>query len=234
MALTTYRRRRGRPAGRGGAVNFRAIARRKAMRRGRRKFGRTRPFYYKQTVDGVSINGVGARFVEQSGGAAKHVAMEFRAQDVPNWSAFSSLYDQYQITKIVVKMIPMITNNTPLPSAGLSVLNPGITGTVIDVDDAVALTSLNQYEQYESFKFQNMYSTRPIVRTIVPHSRTYMVQAGGASVPAGTVAKKWYDCAYGAISHCGLKWYLDQYYDINSRQYFQVLATYYIKFRNVR
>lgn len=220
-----------------GFKNYIATKRRKKLRRGRRplkrRYGRTRPFSYKQVVNGVNITGVGSRFVAQTS-SNRNISFEFRAADLDNWTQYSALYDQYCLTKVVVKLIPMLTQNNVQPISGTSLINPGITGTVIDTDDSNTLSTLNDYQQYESFKFQNAMSGKPIVRVITPGIKNYMISTGGASVPAGTKRKQWIDCSQGTVSHYGLKWFIDQYYSINAPQQWQVLAYYYIKFRNVR
>lgn len=207
----------------------------KRMRYGRySKYRLTRPFFYKQTVNGSSLTGITARFINQQI-SAQNIALEFRAVDLPQWGTMNALYDQYCITKIVLKFVPMTTSNDFNGTvAGINIANPGIFATVIDRDDSNPLGSLTDYQQYESFKMVPCISTRTHTRIVTPSVRTYNITTGGGSQPSGIKTKQWIDCAQGSVSHYGLKIYVDPYGSANAVQCWQVFATYYVKFRNVR
>lgn len=228
MVFKSYARR-GRPSVRTQKAKLGTMRR----RRGLRKFRQQRVFFYKQAVDGVNITGISARYVNQTA-SNQHKALEFKLNDIPQASQLASLYDQYQITKIVLKFIPMMDSNGASAVASTSVLNPGVIATVLDYDDANALANLNEYEQYQTFKVQPAISRRTHTRIIYPAIQDYMLNAGGAGLPAGVKRRQWIDCSQGSISHKGLKLYIDQYYNVNCPQSWQVFATYYVKFRCVR
>lgn len=223
-----YRRRPGRPRGYRKAAGVRRRLRRGLM------FRNTRPYFYKQTVNGNAITGILSRFINQTI-APQHLALEFRASDLPQWSTMSGLYDQYCITKIVLKFTPMTTTN-PINGtvAGINVSNPGIFASVIDYDDATPLTSLAEYQQYQTFRMTPCITTRSHKRILTPYIRFYNIQTGGASVPATVKKRQWIDCGESNVSHLGLKIYVDPYGTANAPQLWQVFATYYVKFRNVR
>lgn len=211
-----------------------AVKRIRNIRYGRlSKFRRTRPFFYKQTVNGTAITGVLSRYFNQTASDAAY-GLQFRAVDVDNWSQFSSLYDQYCITKIVLKLIPMLTNNPVQPISGASMVNPGLVGTAIDTDDDSVTATLPYFQQYESFRFQNTLSNRTITRKFVPGIKEYTLTSAGTSVAGATKKKQWLDCANSNVSHYGCKVFIEKYNNANAPQIWQVMAYYYIKFRNVR
>lgn len=190
-------------------------------------------YYYKQAINGSYITGIGSRTISQNVGAT-YFGMEFRADQLPNWSAFNALYDQYMITKIVIRLIPMLNVNNVQPTAGTSLFNPGIIATIIDTDDGTAPTALAQLEQYQSYQSQPIISTKTIQRVFVPGVDSTALASGGAVVNAVNKKLQWLDCAYGNIAHFGMKIYLDAYANANAPANYQVQGFMYIKFRNVR
>lgn len=190
-------------------------------------------YYYKQAINGNYITGISSRIITQGVGATFY-GFEFQAGNLPNWSAFSALYDQYCITKFVIKLIPMTNLNGVQPLTGASLGNPGIIATLIDTDDGTALTTLAQMEQYQSYKSQAVISTKTITRTFVPGVDTTVIQTGGAAVNAMNKKLQWIDCSFSSIAHFGMKIYLDAYANANAPASYQVQGYCYIKFRNVR
>lgn len=195
--------------------------------------GKPNVYPYKQAINGSYIAGIGSRTIQQAVGPA-YYGLEFQAANLPNWAAFSALYDQYCITKIVIKLIPMLNMNGVQPLAAGSLLNPGIIATVIDTDDATAPSSLAVMEQYQSYKSQPVISQKTITRVYVPGVDSTVVAGGGAVVSAINKKLQWIDCAFGNIAHFGMKIYLDAYASANVQAAYQVQGFVYIKFRNVR
>lgn len=228
-AYTTVRRRRvGRPRGGNRFKQWR-----NATRRGRTLANSTRPFYYKQAIDGSMIRGIGARTISQQAGIFTR-GLEFNADQLPNWSALSALYDQYCITKIVLKFTPMVNVNNVQPLAGSTLGNPGIFATVLDYDDPTNPATLAELQQYQTFKSSPVMSTRVHKRVFVPGTKVDVISFGGGGTLANTKKRLWLDCSAGNISHYGLKLYMDQYANFNASATYQVEGFMYIKFRNVR
>lgn len=199
----------------------------------RPRFNRPSVYYYKQVVDGSLILGIGSRTITQQS-TASNFAPEFRVSSISNWSALSSLYDQFCISKVVLKFIPMVNVNNVQPLAGSTLTNPGLLATVIDTDDASPLSTIQEYEQYQSFKSQPAISMKTHTRVVRPAIRAVGVATGGAQQPSLPKSNQWIDCAYSTTSHFGVKIFLDAYGNFNASACYQVQAIYYLKFRNVR
>lgn len=201
-------------------------------------------YRFVRTTDGTNFTYVnagtetnwGSRFLSQVANANNNVSFEFRLQDVPNYTEFTTLFDQYRIDKITFKMIPMCNvNQLTIASAGTFVNNPGIVGTVIDYDDANILSTLASFEQYANFRFQPVVSSKTIQRTFKPH---IAVAAFGGGVFTSYMNKgpTWIDCNNATVAHYAIKIYLDGPDGTapTAFQKFQLFATYYLSFRNVR
>lgn len=195
--------------------------------------GKNNLYFYKQAIDGSLIPGISARTITQ-GASAQHYPCEFRVSNIPNWNALTALYDQFCLTKVVLKLMPIVNVNGVQPLAGSTLLGSGLIGSIIDIDDAVALSNITDYEQYQSWRCQPAISQKTHTRVVVPGMRAASIGTGGAVQPALSKKKQWLDCAYGNTAHFGIKLYLDAYGNFNAPAQYQVMATYYLKFRNVR
>lgn len=216
-----------------------AQGRRRKLRRNRPKLSFNRLKYgqlvynYREAVDGIVIGGLGARTLSQAVGVSNY-ACEFALNDLGNYANFAAIYDQYRVNKIVVKLIPMIQLNGVQPIAGVTPGNPGLLATVVDDDDVTPLATLQDYEQYSTYRCQPAISTRTHTRTIYPKIRGQVLNAGGASVAANLLGRTWMDMAQPAVSYAGLKIYFDAYANANMAQNWQIQATYYVSFRSTR
>lgn len=187
-------------------------------------------YRFKRSVDGATINTGLSRIITQGAGL-QHFGFYFTLADVPGSTEFTSLFDQYRINKVVMRFMPMINVNNVQPVAGASVTNPGLMGTVIDHDDVSTLATITDYEQYQTWKCQPAISLRTHTRVIRPRIAVG-AYAGAFTSYANT--KGWIDCGSPNVQHYGLKFYMDAYGNANAAQTYQVMATYYLSFRDVR
>lgn len=189
-------------------------------------------YKFVQAVDGATITGLGARAIVQ-GNVVSNRALYFTLGDCAQSATFTGLFDQYRIDKIVIDFIPMTQmNNFSVGTAVGNVNNPGLFGTIVDYDDATALTTLADYEQFPNFKYQPCISMRTHRRSFRPHIAVGAYNgafAGYKNEPAG-----WIDCATNSIQHYGIKIFWDGYANANALQTFQVMCKYHLSFKNVR
>lgn len=207
-----------------------------------------RPSYnmynYKQAVDGasVSVGFSGTRIITQSN-AFQASGIVCTLADCAQAATFTSLYDQYRINKIVIKIQPMCNINGLIQStyapAGSAITGansvPGLFYTIIDTDGNAA-TSLSTMEQYSSFKSYPVISNRPIKIVAVPGVDISVQHAGGANVAAVCKKKQWLDCGDATINHFVGGWGVDSYGagGVSTAQTWSVQCYYYLSFRNVR
>lgn len=152
--------------------------------------------------------------------ADSNFGKQFVLNDVPNVGEFTSLYDQYRILAVKVKLIPRASE------ADVSQQLPNI-GSVIDYDDQTALTAINDYTQYQNFKMTrgNKIHSRYIKPRIA-------AEVFGGGVTTGFMPTKgWLDVAYPAVPHYGMKIYIQQ---TAVAQSYDALIDYYLAFKNVR
>lgn len=138
----------------------------------------------------------------------------FQMNDLPNWSEFSNLYDQYRLNYVVLT-IKLVNNPdaiyVPNVAQGAGTVNssnwyPTI-WMVRDHDDAGTI-SLDAIKQYSTVRHKVLVPNRELKLTIKPS--TVVAQYQGTNVVPGTVQyKKWIDVGYPNINHYGAKFVVD-------------------------
>lgn len=230
----------------------RYVRRRNVFRRKRRTTRYPRPalkyrrkriariYHFKRTTATIPFVGQGdVRTLTQTANTQHHAA-EFMLNQLPNYTEFTNLYDQYKITKIVCKLIPMLNGNGNVPVAYAqtdtvsSPSNPGLLISVLDYDDATPLSLIGDYLQYQNVRKQPAIMNRTHTRVIVPRVRKNVLQGGGGDMPAMIGKPGWIDCQYANIPHYGLKLFLDTHTGGAFAQTYQLMTTFYVKFKNVR
>lgn len=149
-------------------------------------------------------------------------AYAFSLNDVPNASEFTTLFDQYRINSVRYKIMPRGSS----AEAGTN-NNVGKIFSVLDYDDGVAPTSVDQLCQYPNMKTTR--TTSDHVRSLRPMfaSTQYFT-----STLSGYGARRgWLDCDYSAIPHYGIKYAIQ---GTAGAQVFDVLIEYSISFKGVR
>lgn len=152
-------------------------------------------------------------------------AMVFQLSSVPNYTEFTSLFDQFRIRMVKVQFMfmnqPVSTNN---------IADQGLFYTLLDFDDNTPPTSESEMIQYQNCRVRRPYGT--ITRLIRPR---YLSQTYETTLAAGyTLGKRsaWIDCQDADTYHFGLKWLWSTafYKDMVCK----VRIKYYLQFKNVR
>lgn len=137
-----------------------------------------------------------------SAAANIYSSFSFRIQDIPDYTAIQSVWDQYRIDRVSVTFTPMNSLQAPLASVGFSPL-----WTAIDYDDSVTPTSVSQVMQYSNALMLTA-GQRPLVRSWKPKYRG-LAYNGSAGIQS-TVLGGFLDLAAGDIEHYGLKTVVQQ------------------------
>ena len=159
-----------------------------------------------------------------SGTAADfNTAYSFQLNDLPGYTEFTGLFDQYCIAKVEIRFIPIQTVANPTASESLLY-------TVIDYDDTTLITAVD-CQQYGDCKITRV--TDEQKRTFTPHVAAAFY--GGSLFNAyGNMAAQWVDCTSPAVPHYGIKAVISADNSSLVSNSFWVICRYFIKLRNVR
>lgn len=185
----------------------------------------------RQSVTGGAINGLLADNISQLIGA-QDFAMFFTLDQTPNAVTFGSIFDQYRIRKVVVRLLPQVQ----FVSTPDVITAPGPSGAllyVVDQDDASPLGSLNAYLEYDTCKMQQAHDLRPIVIPISPKIAG-SVYRGGFTGYSNLPNSTWLDLGNRDIQYYGLKMRVEGYNTGGTKQVWRVFADFYLEFKHFR
>jgi hypothetical protein len=146
-------------------------------------------------------------------------AYAFTLGTLPNYTDFTNLFDQYRIAQVVVTFQPSSPINTASPLY-----------TVIDYDDANALSGINDFLQYDTLEISQSGTWHE--RVINP---VCSIPAYAGATPTGSMlakAEQWSDVAYYTNSYYGLKFIWPAF--TGAQGAYSVLVHYILQFRNSR
>lgn len=146
----------------------------------------------------------------------------FKLSDIAQYTDYSNLYDQYRLVAVDITFTPK--NNT-----FQNVLqDQGRLFTVMDFDDASALTGANNARGYN-----NCVITAPwekCNRRLVP--RAALAAYAGAFTSYAQTKNHWFDMSSPAIQHYGVKCWVDPSTTIVAQ--WNVESIYYLEFKSSR
>lgn len=164
--------------------------------------------------------------ISQTGGIASAGAMIFRLSDVPNYTEFTNLYDQYRIKG--VKVIFDFTSQEPNINASYNFI--GKFYTAIDLDDNNTPSEV-EIQQMRYCKVRRPIGT--VTRYLKPRALNTMYNDGVTSAYSLSPKKLWIDVAYPSVYHYSLKYFwTSMNASFNGLAY--VTVKYYLEFRNPR
>lgn len=154
-------------------------------------------------------------------------AMQFRAANVQTFSDFANLYDQYKITGVKVKIIPLSDSATAQSSGFLPTLY-----WARDQDDAIIPATEADLRERQDCKTMRLTAPKSIYISY-PKAMIDVNQTGGSF--SDMVKSGWINCNSTTVQHNGLKMYfknVDLRVSPTTITAFRVESTYYMKFRN--
>jgi len=159
----------------------------------------------------------------------------FELADMPQFSNYIALYEQFKITKIVYHFRSQAPVNVALSAGGVGSL--GYLHTVVDHNDnttpAGSLAGIQNMMNDSGYK--GVKSSRDLTRVIRP---MFLTQAGTQTAKS---VRGWLNCrdvagAVNAVSHYGIKWIVQGGRNVitgtTQSVSYQPIVTYYIQFKN--
>lgn len=165
--------------------------------------------------------------------------MLFRLSDVEQVSDLTSLFDDYKISGVKVKIHWHNNNSLAQPGWGE---RPSVLYAVDDDDAALPSTEsvLRQKNNVKQFTFGG---NKPLTLYIKPRASTALYSAGSSTAYTGygpASRGQWIDCASSSVEHYGLKmWFRNiNFGDGTENQappcHFRVETTFYLKYKGVQ
>lgn len=187
-------------------------------------------YFYKYKISRGTV-GIG------SAQSTSYNSINFTLNDITNVAELTSLYDEYQITKVVVDFIPRAGALSSSPSGAAGNVNQQFSTyqpflTVVDYDDNTPPSSRDDMLEYGTCKVSK--PNTMVRRVIVPkiQVQTYI---SANSVGKSAKSRQWLDCVHPDIPHFGLKWAWNQSAAAGADTVlYDIYCTYYVKFRGCR
>lgn len=166
-------------------------------------------------------------FGNNSATQVKEYSLNFKLSDVPNVSEFTTLYDQYMITGVKVKLVPRASSSDANTGEKL-----GNMISVIDYDDSTNLASIDEYMQRVNKRITRDNVTH--IRFLRPCVASMVYQSAFAT--AYGPKRMRLDMTNSQVPHFGLKLYWDNgaWPVTDGTKKFDVYLTYYFTCYNVR
>ena len=160
----------------------------------------------------------------------------FQLSDLPNVSEYTSLFDQYKITGIKLRIVPRTSMTTQGVVTGTTAMvGYGQVVTALDFDDAANPIAKDTLLEYGSAKYtaSNKIHTRYFKPKVLNAVWVNIASTGYAAVKA-----PWIDQANNNLPHYGLKMWIDAPENSgggsNSSISYDGYATYYFMCKNTR
>lgn len=154
----------------------------------------------------------------------------FELADMPQFSNYIALYEQFKITKIVYHFRSQAVANT---YAGVGNGTLGYLHTLVDHNDSALPTGslAGIQNMMNDTGYKGCSSNRSLTRVIRP---MFLTQAGTQTAKS---VRGWLNCrdvagTVNAVSHYGLKWIIQGGRGAGSNSSYQPVITYYIQFKN--
>lgn len=153
-------------------------------------------------------------------GTPVYGAYSFKLSDLPNYTQYTALYDEYRMVAVRVDFIP--TQSTGVPgTASVPALY-----TWIDTDDATTPSSLTSGQCFQTYKAHGLLNTMR-TRKLIPEVAAALYTTSFAGY--GQMKNQWIDCNSPGVTHYALKYAVIN--GTSNDEYFDVHASYYLEFR---
>lgn len=158
-----------------------------------------------------------------AGGAGTGAGLNFQLANLPNYTEFTGLYDQYMIKGIKISLIPKHTET------GLGTTTQANMWSVIDMDDSTGPANLEVLLQYANVKRTRMNQVHTRYLKPAVSSEVYATGIASTYAPKKNV---WLDATNANVEHYGVK----LWFDARGTQpvTFDVQVKYYLAMKSIR
>lgn len=164
----------------------------------------------------------------QAAGVGGNNAYNFTLASVPNYTEFTSLFDQYRIVAIKITFRPRF--NVAQVAGSSNDIYPNFV-SVIDYDDSNVLSGIADYQQYQTYKITRFDKTH--VRFFRP--RMALAAYSGAFSSYANQSAQWIDAASTGVQHYGVKFFIEAgVVGQTNLQAWSVEVAYFLEFRQTR
>jgi len=156
-------------------------------------------------------------------------ALTFRLNQLPDFTDFTNLYDQYKICAVKVEIIPQFDTNTQIGVGTVPTASHIMSQNfhIIDYDDAVVPTDINQLMQHQNLK--RTPCNRVIKRFLKPKFADRIFSNG--IIDGFRPSKGFIDVQSPGVEHYGLK---IAFASNPLTLTYGIRTTYYVACKNVR
>jgi len=215
--------------------------------RGRTNFNPKQIYSYKQIVSGQGLTQASttlstynsrAAYMQQTSSETSW-AFSFCLNDLDQQSTFASLYDQYRIDKVQVRLRPAIkvVQHVDTNTTAANPYVPGVCISAVDLDDA-SVGAMSVLRQYHTAKQHSVTNGGMIVRTFRPRVAEAVWRTIATTAYGPGKAGKWIDVSYTDVPHYGFKFAADAAMTgvpaASSPQVWEIDCIYWVSFKNVR
>ncbi len=150
-------------------------------------------------------------------------ALTFTFADLPNASAWASVFDRYRFlgVKVTFQAVGVMMNTAP------NTFSVPEFATIVDFDDNSAPTSFNQMQRYSTYCGHR--SSSSIVRHFLPRATRPVYISGVSTGYQESDPMSWNDLAYTNIPHYGVKWGMREASPTAQAGWYQVICEYLIE-----
>jgi len=157
--------------------------------------------------------------------AAGLYSFQYTLDQIPDYTQFTSVFDQYRFNSVDVRVLPITTAIPPAAAVSTSVI-----WVAVDYDDSATPASVSSVQNYSNVSFAT--PGRSITFSLRPKFLTTIQTNGGTSVNAGMGAG-WINCSQPSIPHFGVKVAVTQCASTNVNVWYMVFR-YHVSFRSSR
>lgn len=166
-------------------------------------------------------------------------AVCFAINDIPNWSEFNALFDQFRLNAVMFQ-IKMVSNPDSAITPGVNTTNYGNFYPTIwycpDHDDNAILT-VAQLKEFERVRHKVLRPNQELNIMLRPTTLSQVYNTTTAAGYACNFRRSWLDVATPSIPHFGLKFAID-FEGLNNTIVqgfsFKINAKYYFQCKNTR
>lgn len=161
---------------------------------------------------------------------AAGIAYAFSLDEVPGYTDFTNMFDQYQITGIAYRFVINKNDSEGITTAA----NKGSFVRimhVVDHNDTSTPTSFAELQQFPYVKEEWLSDSRPVSRWYYQTPSILNTVNSLVANNYNPTFKKWLDTGYPGTRHYGLKVFYDQHY---AGRFWQLEMKYYVKLKEIR